>query len=758
MGNRWTLTFVALAALLLGSCSGGSMTGKAGLPAENTPPATLPLQTGPPPGGLPQLPALEDLDRLASNPLDYNYQTNYGALADAGLPTLNFEFGQYAPGLNESSQLPEPAYAIYSWQDIPDYTGDVVLGLIWLEPAPDPADVYIGVADYSTGRWLWQSYENGRASFGPAAQFRSPGQNIYTAVVVSGEMPANLQYVILGDVPPFLTVSDDLDEDPLANLAPRDVTLDASGSTPVLYPISHFDFDFDGDGTFEVENIPDGIAMHHYAIAGKFQAVVRVTDTEGLSDTVTHSILIIDPDNQPPSADFSADVLSGGAPLAVNFDPSLSSDPDGTLTRYQWDFDGDGQFEQSSSSPDPVSHTFTRLGMHDVTLQVTDNYLAQDQFVLQINCGTGWTNVLVRENVQVYDKLAVAAEGSGNSARAGLMYIELPGQTLTFQKALGVDGSAWDSPVDMLGAPLENLFEYGLELSGNQAGDAFIAGYSVFDGFSGLRAISCLHSDDATGNSWSSPVDVNSTDDILLVDMQLINGKPCLAGIQKPNSLNLSQPVYFESSTADGSAWNGRQQVFAPVSGFKSSLAALGYILEDALQKPVLLVNMEMGIGGGSGQQLFVRAQDAAGSSWDNAVQLGTVNAFSMALGNFDGRPGLCFSGDTPQNKLIYGISQDSGGTDWSTAPAQIDDLYGNSLDMQLQNGNPIISYSDTNSRRIKVVRALDAAGTNWGEPELVVLSPEDLLQPRLVIVNDQPLILYGEKDSQTLRCAYFAD
>ena len=69
--------------------------------------------------------------------------------------------------------------------------------------------------------------------------------------------------------------------------------------------------------------------------------------------------------NQAPVADFSWQ-RSG---LDVDFDGSASSDPDGNIASYSWDF-GDGG--PAGSGPAP-SHEYTAEGTYDVKLTVTDN-------------------------------------------------------------------------------------------------------------------------------------------------------------------------------------------------------------------------------------------------------------------------------------------------------------------------------------------------------------------------------------------------
>jgi PKD repeat protein len=55
----------------------------------------------------------------------------------------------------------------------------------------------------------------------------------------------------------------------------------------------------------------------------------------------------------------------------VTLDASASSSPNGAITIYEWDFNGDGQFDLSTSNPS-VTHLFDHSGAVSVTLRVTD--------------------------------------------------------------------------------------------------------------------------------------------------------------------------------------------------------------------------------------------------------------------------------------------------------------------------------------------------------------------------------------------------
>ncbi len=71
--------------------------------------------------------------------------------------------------------------------------------------------------------------------------------------------------------------------------------------------------------------------------------------------------------NIAPNASFTSDVTG----LAATFDGSGSTDPDGSIVSYSWDF-GDGTTAGSFSTP-TTSHTYTSGGTFIATLTVTDN-------------------------------------------------------------------------------------------------------------------------------------------------------------------------------------------------------------------------------------------------------------------------------------------------------------------------------------------------------------------------------------------------
>ncbi len=93
-------------------------------------------------------------------------------------------------------------------------------------------------------------------------------------------------------------------------------------------------------------------------LAGAFTTPVKSLALYTWGDPVTP------PPNQPPTASFTSSVSS----MTASFDGSLSSDKDGTIASYAWNF-GDG----GTASGGTARHTYASAGTYTVTLKVTDN-------------------------------------------------------------------------------------------------------------------------------------------------------------------------------------------------------------------------------------------------------------------------------------------------------------------------------------------------------------------------------------------------
>ena len=83
--------------------------------------------------------------------------------------------------------------------------------------------------------------------------------------------------------------------------------------------------------------------------------------------TMTHAVTVSAGALKPPTAVIKAP-MTAQANTIVSFDGSSSSDPDGTINQYDWDF-GDG----NTATGALTNNTYTAEGTYTVTLTVTDN-------------------------------------------------------------------------------------------------------------------------------------------------------------------------------------------------------------------------------------------------------------------------------------------------------------------------------------------------------------------------------------------------
>ena len=131
--------------------------------------------------------------------------------------------------------------------------------------------------------------------------------------------------------------------------------------------------DPDGSITAYLWNFGDGATAstvspaHAYAAAGTYTVQLTVTDDSGLTGSAQTTVTVVAVTQQPPIAN-PGGPYNGTVGTAVQFNGSGSSDPDGSITAYLWNF-GDGA-TASTVSP---AHAYAAAGTYTVQLTVTDD-------------------------------------------------------------------------------------------------------------------------------------------------------------------------------------------------------------------------------------------------------------------------------------------------------------------------------------------------------------------------------------------------
>ena len=144
-------------------------------------------------------------------------------------------------------------------------------------------------------------------------------------------------------------------------------TFDGSQSSDPDGSVSDWEWDLDGDGNFESAG---PTATTTFGAYGPRTIALRVTDDWGVTSVTTAQVTVL----APPVA---AGVVTTSSP-AVNtstyFLPTGSSDPDGTITKYQWDFNNDGAVDKTTYGATTSTYwKWTVAGSYQAKLTVTDN-------------------------------------------------------------------------------------------------------------------------------------------------------------------------------------------------------------------------------------------------------------------------------------------------------------------------------------------------------------------------------------------------
>jgi LysM repeat protein len=134
--------------------------------------------------------------------------------------------------------------------------------------------------------------------------------------------------------------------------------------------------------------------------------------------------------NTPPTADAGDPytTMMGKGQAFVTFDGSGSSDPDGTITTFEWDF-GDGETDSGQS----VTHGYSSTGTFEATLTVTDNCgaTAEDKVEVTVTGPTPPAAGTGTPTTQPQPNPSATSDPNAPAGTMGFCYRVRPGNTLT---------------------------------------------------------------------------------------------------------------------------------------------------------------------------------------------------------------------------------------------------------------------------------------------------------------------------------------
>lgn len=160
-----------------------------------------------------------------------------------------------------------------------------------------------------------------------------------------------------------------LEATPPAGSAPLSVTLDASGSADPDGTIARFDWDLDGNGSYEHFSGVSPTVVTTLTTPGIHAVGLRVTDNDGGTATAGAEVTVA----AVPNAVLFANISAVIAPGFITLDSANSSSPNGPIVKFEWDWDGNGLVDATTTDGIHRQLYDGRPGTYTARVTVTDS-------------------------------------------------------------------------------------------------------------------------------------------------------------------------------------------------------------------------------------------------------------------------------------------------------------------------------------------------------------------------------------------------
>jgi len=539
----------------------------------------------------------------------------------------------------------------------------------------------------------------------------------------------------------------------------EEITFDSTRSYDPHGAIEGIDWDMDGDGIFEDSMSSEPVRYFAFDQAGVYLVRVRVVDGQG-AEAIAETTVVVGEPGQPPQAELTADPLDAAINESVHFDAAGSSDPDGAIELYEWDLDGDGDFEVTSGPLPTIDYEYSESGIFNAAVKATDdtglfdidtvciNVASLNQRPVAVLTGSPTSGnpsfTVYLDGSQSYDPDGTivryewdldgdgAFEIDGDTNAYWQWLCEQPGDhrvKLRVTDNLGAQDTTWmlcsgnHYPVAKIAAsPTSGTCPFTVTLDGSASYDTdgtIVAwGWDLFnDG---------TYDETGTGTPtswqfsmiWSGPVKVR------------LRVKDSMGG-KGDAVVTIHGTKGWYVTTLDPVGWAGWFNSLADING----APGIAYYEYQSRSLKYIRSTNPLGVGG-----------------WQTPANLGAiadpgVAAYSVDLALIDGSvPGIGFCGCKSGNPT-YAVAKNSEGTQWNPFVTAVPGGAGPGLGLLDVAGKPAIA---THMVGVKFYPASNDLGTAWKQPVLVSKTqPLYGYTCPLIIVNGNPALCYEDTITQ---------
>lgn len=572
--------------------------------------------------------------------------------------------------------------------------------------------------------------------------------DIVSGTPLSGAVP---ELVLIVSAPSFLR------DDP--------ATLNVLGNISELT----FDYDLDGDGSFELTEQPLGEQLVDTGRAGIIRPRVRASSLDKSVQALGGvSLLVVA--NMRPVASALATPQSGSVPLLVEFDGSVSTDFDGTISGGGWDFDGDGLFDLfDETSTDDLSGQFLyeTPGLYNAKLRVIDDQGAWDVDTVSIFVAAPGANLppqitRITASPTVVAPFASISFGAETIDSDGIV----TGFAWDFDNDGGVDSSLPSPSHSFTSA---GIFNVRLTITDNQGatdtdyvvvlvqGDPIDQAPVVL-----LQPSEPIQLLGKTSAPLTIHLDASGSYDpeggALSYSWDLYGTGSFSGFAPGPNisvEYKFDTPGVFNPAVKVQDEAGNISQAGVTVSAYQLSPSAIetGFTQANTTSIAALQSSLSRRIGvayydSGNDDLRFMRSADQLGNSWLPSYVVDSNGGEWMSLAQGVSQFNLAYYRD---GDLFFKASQNDGNSFnvIGTIDPTADDA-GNFCSCAMVAGLPAVSYYNTAGGDLYYCRALNT-GSSWGTRIVVDGTGDTGQYTSLAFVNGNPAIAYYRADNDNL-------